>query len=111
MAECLANSFSQICSSIHPTLPAAHQTIDPDIQFSLVPLSLERVKSAINNLDKDTSMGPDGIHPMVLKSCQNHLAYPIYLIFMKSLNTGQVPSAWKSSNIVPIYRKVCIQTL
>lgn len=74
-------------------------------QFSFILPSLERVKLAIDNLDNNTSMGPDGIHPLVLKSCQYHLAYPLHLIFTKLLNTGQVPSAWKSSNIVPIFRK------
>lgn len=103
MAECRANTFSQIYTATPPTLPAAHQV--SDTQFSFIPPSLERVKLAIDNLDKDTSMGPVGIHPLALKTCQNYLAYPIFLIYTKMLNTGQVPSASKSSNIVPIFKK------
>lgn len=65
----------------------------------------------IDNLYKDTSVGSDGIHPVLLKSCKNRLAHPILLIFTRSLNIRQVPSAWKSSHIIPYSRKACTQTL
>lgn len=51
-------------------------------------------------------MGPDAIHPLVLKSSQNRLAHLIYIpYFFIKLNTGQVISGWKSSNIIFIFNK------
>ena len=103
LAEYLADTFSCIYTSSAPLLPAAHQVSDTRISLKFP--SLARVKSALKNLDADSSMDPDGIHPLILKSCQDHLAYPLYLIFLKSLYTGHVPSAWKNSSIVLIFKK------
>ena len=50
-------------------------------------------------------MGPDELHPCLLKSCSDSLSYPVWLIFKKSLDTGQLPLMWKRSLVVPIYKK------
>ena len=49
-------------------------------------------------------MGPDGLHPMLLKSCPS-LSIPIRLIFRRSLSDGVVPVDWKHSVIVPLFKK------
>ena len=48
--------------------------------------------------------GPDGIHPKVLRECCDNVAYPIWLIFQKSLKSGVVPSSWREANITPIFK-------
>ena len=50
-------------------------------------------------------MGPDEVHPLFLKSCATQLAYPLTVIFNRSLRDGALPAAWKTSLVVPIYKK------
>ena len=50
-------------------------------------------------------MGPDGAHPLLLKSCARELAYPLSVVFNRSLREGIVPRAWKESMVVPIFKK------
>ena len=73
---------------------------DADLDFSadIILKKLQRIKA-------EKSQGPDGIHPMLLKSCASAVAMPLSLIFASSLETGIVPEDWKSAEIVPIYKK------
>ena len=47
------------------------------------------------------SLGPDGVHPIMLKSCKNILEPLINDIFMKSYSTDAVPTDFTS-----IFKKV-----
>ena len=57
------------------------------------------------SLDTNSAMGPDGIHPAVLKYCAPTLLYPLHTIFSRSLAEGEVPMAWKCSTVIPIFKK------
>lgn len=50
-------------------------------------------------------MGPDGLHPRLLKQCASQLTYPLYIIFKSSITHGCVPDDWKVSHVIPIYKK------
>uniref|UniRef100_A0A8C5M6F8 Reverse transcriptase domain-containing protein n=1 Tax=Leptobrachium leishanense TaxID=445787 RepID=A0A8C5M6F8_9ANUR len=50
-------------------------------------------------------MGPDGIHPKLLKELSDVIAKPLTDLFNQSLLTGVVPEDWKLANVVPIYKK------
>ena len=49
--------------------------------------------------------GPDKFPSILLKQCKNELATPLYILWRKSLDTGQVPKILKQQSIVPIYKK------
>ncbi|KAJ7412429.1 LINE-1 reverse transcriptase [Pitangus sulphuratus] len=51
------------------------------------------------------SMGPDRIHPRVLKELVEELAKPLSIIYHQSWSTGEVPVEGKLANVTPIYKK------
>ena len=47
-------------------------------------------------------MGPDSNPPRIIKEFAYELTKPVTKIFTTSLSTGEVPTLWKFSNIIPI---------
>ena len=70
-----------------------------------IDLSTSRVKPILDNLDINKAQGPDAISGPVLKNCSEILAYPIYILFNLSYNTGYIPQEWKLANVVPVHKK------
>ncbi|CAM4550084.1 unnamed protein product [Caretta caretta] len=50
-------------------------------------------------------MGPDELHPRVLKELAAVIAEPLAIVFESSWRTGEVPDDWKKANVVPIFEK------
>ncbi|TRZ08186.1 hypothetical protein HGM15179_018921, partial [Zosterops borbonicus] len=51
------------------------------------------------------SMGPDGIHPRVLRELAEELAKPLSTIYQQSWLSEEVPIDWRIANVMPIYKK------
>jgi len=66
-------------------------------------------EAAVNDLpchlDTHKSMGPDGIHPKVLKELVEELAKPLSIIYQQSWLTGEVPDDGRIASMTPIYKK------
>ncbi|KAK7922180.1 hypothetical protein WMY93_009082 [Mugilogobius chulae] len=59
-------------------------------------------KQALKRLNPQKACGPDGIPPWLLKDNAEDLAPVITHIVNASYKAGEVPAAWKASNVVPI---------
>ncbi|CAM4609221.1 unnamed protein product, partial [Caretta caretta] len=59
----------------------------------------------LEKLDAHKSMGPDALHPRVLKELAAVIAEPLAIIFENSWRSGEVPDDWKKANVVPIFKK------
>ncbi|CAM4588838.1 unnamed protein product [Lepidochelys olivacea] len=65
----------------------------------------EVVRDYLEKLDVHKSMGPDALHPRVLKEFAAVIAEPLAIIFENSWRSGEVPDDWKKANVVPIFKK------
>ncbi|KFU84342.1 hypothetical protein M959_15251, partial [Chaetura pelagica] len=74
------------------------QNIPPTIQE-------EMVSDLLHHVVVYKSMGPDGMHPRVLKELAGVLTKTLSIIYHQSWLAGEVPADWKSANVTPIYKK------
>ncbi|KAJ7408426.1 hypothetical protein BTVI_59601 [Pitangus sulphuratus] len=61
----------------------------------------ETVSILLSHMNSHKSMGPDGIHPRVMRE----LAEELTIIYQQSWLTGEVPDDWKLANVTPIHKK------
>ena len=104
-----AEVLNQFFSSVYTVedlvnIPTKAQTNVQEI-LSDIDFSSDDIMKILSNLKADKSPGPDKIHPSVLKECADVLAYPLYLLFRKSLNEGSLPQDWKDGYVTPIFKK------
>ncbi|XP_065683341.1 uncharacterized protein LOC136096115 [Hydra vulgaris] len=71
---------------------------DPDFSISLI-------QKHLSNLNMYKSVGPDNVHPKVLKECSESLSSSLAIIFVKSFITGSIPKLWSCANVVPLFKK------
>ena len=77
------------------------------------PLDSEKdaVIKALSKLRPDKSMGPHNLSPKLLIETQKEIAYPLLLLFRKSLQELSVPDDWKKANVSPIFKNGNRQSL
>ncbi|VDP86070.1 unnamed protein product [Echinostoma caproni] len=63
-------------------------------------ISVDEVRDALSALKAYKSLGPDGLHPIVLKELALIFALTFAVLFGKSLPEGRLPADWKSA--VPV---------
>ena len=79
--------MTYLCEYLHTSL------ITPDM-----------VIETLKELKPDKSPGPDGWHPMFLKSIADLIAYPLSVLYQKSLNESLVPSQWLQAMVTAIHK-------
>ncbi|KAK4810727.1 hypothetical protein QYF61_007701 [Mycteria americana] len=86
-----------------PSLSVFKRHLDDNGDFPFV--DAEIVRDQLYQLNVHKSMGPDGIHPRVLKELADVMAGPLSIIYQRSWESGEVPADWKTANVIPIYKK------
>ncbi|KFQ87342.1 RNA-directed DNA polymerase from mobile element jockey, partial [Phoenicopterus ruber ruber] len=63
------------------------------------------VRDLLRNLNVHKSMGPDEMHPRVVRELVDIVAKPLSVMFEKSWQSGEVPEDWKKGSMVPLFKK------
>ncbi|MBN3300038.1 RTJK polymerase, partial [Amia calva] len=63
------------------------------------------VQKGLAELKTNKSPETDGIFPTVLKEMRDIIYRPLTQLFQMTLRTGDVPTAWKTANVIPIHKK------
>ena len=84
----------------------------PEVPDKVVESNLENIEIAetevlkmLREPDASKPMGPNNIHPFLIKSMAEVFVKPLTLIFQKSVSSGTLPNAWKEARITPIFKK------
>ena len=64
-----------------------------------------KIRKLLSKINSNKACGPDAIHGKILKNCAVSLAYPLFLLFRISYNTGCIPREWKLAHVVPVHKK------
>ena len=63
------------------------------------------IEKLLQKLDPSNASGPDELKPRLLKELAHEISPILSLIFQKSLDTGDVPTDWRTAHVSPIYKK------
>ncbi|KFV82583.1 hypothetical protein N308_13438, partial [Struthio camelus australis] len=65
----------------------------------------DQVRDRLGRPDSHKSMGPDGMHPQVLRELADIIARPLSIILERSWRTGEGPQDWEKANVTPVFKK------
>ena len=102
MGDVFVEYFGSVFNSVIPTYVSDHQCCNSVMSPKWIEIS--DVMKAIVRLNASSSPGSDEIHPKFLRECAEFLAYPLLMIFVKSLRSGRLPLLWKYSLVTPIFK-------
>ena len=104
-AEVLNAFFASVFSEKAP--PRESETLEVSERVWVMedfPLVREEVvRERLGNTNVHKSMGPDGMHPRVLRELAEVIAEPLSVIFER--RTGEVPEDWRIANVTPVFEK------
>jgi hypothetical protein len=64
--------------------------------------TVSEVWNALLDLESNKGPSPNGVPPLILKSCASSFALPLCLLFNRSLASCIFPDRWKLSFVTPI---------
>jgi hypothetical protein len=73
--------------------------------LSDIEINDDKILNKILNLTVGKAPGDDGLTPQFLKEILSLIGKPLKCIFDSFIETGVVPSDWKTANVLPIFKR------
>ena len=70
-----------------------------------IAVSKDGVIKLLKGLNPSKALGPDELHPRVLKELATELGPVFAQLFQQSIDTGEIPKEWSLANICPLFKK------
>ena len=70
-----------------------------------IAVSKDGVIKLLKGLNPAKALGPDELHPRVLKELATELGPVLAHLFQQSIDTGEIPKEWSLANICPLFKK------
>ena len=67
-----------------------------------ISVSTDEVTKLLKGLNPSKAIGPDELHPRILKELATELGPVFTHLFQQSLDTGEIPEEWTLANIFPL---------
>lgn len=103
ISEAFNKYFQTVFGDDNGTTPDIRSSQEID-SFPAIEISYTGVLNLLLNIDTTKGAGPDGIPNMFLKRYAEWNARYLSIIFVKSLETGIVPTVWKIANVIPVFK-------
>ena len=104
----VANGFRDHFVSVYTdSFDGPHPVFSPrqyDTALCQVTYGVADVEKFLKQVDPYSAMGPDYIHPRILKEAADTMALTPFSLFSDSLSTGVLPAAWKEAHVTLIYK-------
>ena len=68
-------------------------------------ISKDGVIKLLKGLNPSKALGPDELHPRVLKELASELGPVFAHLFQQSIDTGEIPKECPLANICPLFKK------
>ena len=68
-------------------------------------VSKEGVAKLLKGLNPSKALGPDELHPRVLKVLASELGPVFAHLIQQSIDLGEIPKEWSLANICPLFKK------
>jgi hypothetical protein len=106
MAEIFNDQFCAVFSEEDiQSIPVIPEHDEAMCSLENIEICAGQIEKKLARLREDKAPGPDDLHPRLLKMLGNALAYPLLIIFRKSIEEAVIPSDWKVDKFSPIFKK------
>ena len=95
----IGKTLNGICLPMVPFLPLERTT------NARIVVTKEGVTKLLKGLNTSKALGPDELHPRVLKELAMELGRVFAHLFQQSIDTGEIPKEWSLANICPLFKK------
>ena len=102
MTEAFVDAFASAFVGGAPPNPAPVQVFHGQMPDLVV--TRAQVLDVLLALDVSSAMGPDGLHPELLRGCAGVLSKPLLILFERSLLCGVLPDLWLESIVIPLFK-------
>ena len=97
-AEALNTQFASVFTeTVYDSVPITM----PSTKMPDITIDKKGVTNLLKGLNTTKAMGPDAIHPRILKELAFELSDIMTHFFQQSIDTGTVPKEWNEANICP----------